>query len=106
MIQARRTLHQAMSEQEWQRTITELATTLNWAWYHTHDSRRSPAGFPDLVLTRERVIFAELKRQRGRLTYEQHRWRCQLIEAGAEHYVWRPSDYPQVEQILRQRGEP
>jgi hypothetical protein len=100
---ARRTLNLAMSEQEWQRTVTELATTLGWHWYHVHDSRRSPAGFPDLVLTRDRVVFAELKTMRGRLSTHQIAWQHLFHTAGAEAYVWRPSDWPEVERTLRER---
>lgn len=44
-----------------------LADTLGWLGYHTHDSRRSREGFPDLVLVHPlagRMIVAELKRQK------------------------------------------
>jgi hypothetical protein len=101
--QGRHELDLAMSEAEWQRTVTELATTLEFEWYHTHDSRRSPAGFPDLVLVRERVIFTELKTEHGRLTNSQSDWIHRLHVAGAEAYVWRPSDWPEVERTLQER---
>jgi hypothetical protein len=113
MTAARRTLDLAMSEAAWQNLVVKLAFQLNWQWYHTHDSRRSQPGFPDLVLVRERVIFAELKAAKGRLDQWQKRWVEQLRHAGAEVYCWRPSDYPEVERTLRQpvahhnpQGEP
>jgi hypothetical protein len=82
----------ALSERDWQAQVLELAALYRWAWYHTHDSRRSPAGFPDLVLVRDRVIFAELKTDQGRITTDQHRWIGRLEDAGAEVFVWRPKD--------------
>lgn len=45
--------------------------------YHTHDSRRSAPGFPDLALCRERdgrLIFLELKAGRKKPTDAQLRW--------------------------------
>jgi len=106
MSTSRRTLDLAMSEAQWQATVLDLAKRLGWDWYHTHDSRRSLPGFPDLVLLRERVIFAELKTMRGRLSNFQLGWHRGLRNAGAEVYVWRPSDWDEVEQTLRSRGEP
>lgn len=85
-----------MSERAWQAMVLELATLYRWTWYHTHDSRRSPAGFPDLVLVRDRVLFAELKTDRGRLTAQQLGWIGRLEEAGAEVFVWRPKDLDDV----------
>ena len=46
-----------------QERIIETATLAGWLVYHTHDSRRSEAGFPDLVMIRDGVLLAfELKR--------------------------------------------
>jgi hypothetical protein len=101
---ARQTLDLAISETDFQRLVTELAGMLFWSWYHTHDSRRSPAGFPDLVLVRERVIFVELKTEAGRITQEQAWWLTRLSDAGAEVYLWRPSDFDKVERTLRGRA--
>jgi hypothetical protein len=88
------------TEAQFQAQVVELAEWLGYAWYHAHDSRRSPAGFPDLVLVRPRgrglsarVIFAELKAQ--------HVWLTTLIDADAEVYVWRPSDFRAIEATLK-----
>lgn len=77
-----------------------MATALGWTWYHTHDSRRSPAGFPDLVLVRDRVLFRELKDDRRRLEPEQIEWLNRLTRAGADAGVWRPKDRRSVEKEL------
>ncbi len=86
-----------MSEKELQSNVLELAKRLGWLCYHTFDSRRSQAGFPDLVMVRNGlVIFAELKREKGKLSADQEAWREQLDRADAwyvQHYLWRPSDW-------------
>lgn len=102
-----------LSEKEWQQQLVALARTLGWdRVYHTHDSRRSAGGFPDLVLVRDRVIFAELKREKTKPSSEQEDWLSQLAKAGAEAYLWRPSDLEEAATVLskqwwfaRPRGE-
>ncbi len=68
-----------MTEAELQSLITDAATAYGWIWHHETDSRRSPAGFPDLVMVRGRhVLFMELKSERGRLSVEQLGWTTAL----------------------------
>jgi hypothetical protein len=93
-----------MTEAQFQAQVVQLAGLLGWSWYHTHDSRRSPAGFPDLVLWRERVIFAELKRENGRLSHAQVDVGNALRRAGAEAYCWRPSHFDEVKAVLERRA--
>lgn len=90
----------AATEKGFQRVVIEYARLRGWNIYHTHDSRRSPAGFPDLVLVRERVVFAELKSERGRLTVEQRAWLAALRTAGVEVFCWRPSQWDEIERTL------
>lgn len=91
------------TEKAWQAVVLDLARALGWRAYHTHDSRRSAAGFPDLVLVRDRVIFAELKTATGRLSADQQVWLHELEHAGADVHIWRPSDYDAVVATLRAR---
>jgi hypothetical protein len=44
-----------------ERSSTSLVHLLGWRVYHTWDSRKSEPDFPDLVLVRDRVMFAELQ---------------------------------------------
>jgi hypothetical protein len=83
-----------------QEQILTLAAAKGWAAYFTYDSRRSPPGFPDLVLARDRVIFAELKTLRGRVRPEQLEWLERLRGAGAETYLWRPAHAREIERVL------
>ena len=77
--------------------------------YHTHDSRRSVEGFPDLVLVRPpaggggrgRVVFAELKVGRARPTVAQEAWLEGLRLAGQEAYVWWPEQEAEIVEVLR-----
>ena len=82
-------------EHELKSKVRGLALQLQWRYYHTNDSRRSEAGFPDLVLVRDgRLIFAELKRQKGVLSDDQIDWLNDLADCkGAECYVLRPSHW-------------
>lgn len=96
----------AMSEAELLEQVLALARLRGYLGYHTHRSEHSEAGFPDLVLLKpSRLIFAELKTESGRLTREQRLWLAYL-EAVADHapnievYLWRPSDWAAIDQIL------
>jgi len=82
--------------------VLRYAALRGWHCYHTHDSRHSSAGFPDLVLVRRpRVVFAELKSDRGRCTPEQRAWLAELAECSVEVKLWRPSDWEEIERCLR-----
>src|SRR5678816_2687074 len=93
-----------MLEKDWQRQVRELAETLGYRRaYHTFDSRRSDVGFPDLVLVsaqRRRVIYLELKREKGRVSDMQAGWIRDLHLAGAEVYVARPRHLQQLAYVL------
>jgi hypothetical protein len=90
-----------MSEAAWQAQVIELAKLHGWRVYHTYDSRRSNAGFPDLVCVKPgRLIVAELKRDGGRLTAEQQAWLAAFEAAGIEAWVWRPRDIAEVQAVL------
>jgi len=59
-------------------------------------------GFPDLCLVREqRIIFAELKSAKGKVSDEQFIWLENLGKTKAEVYIWRPVDREEIEEILR-----
>lgn len=102
------------TEADFQTYVIDLAHLYKWRVAHFRTARtekgwRTPVsadgkGFPDLVLVRDRVIYAELKSDSGRLSSEQEAWLEDLAAAGAETYVWRPSDRTAVEAALRWRG--
>lgn len=89
-----------MTEAELQAAVTSgtkakpgLCVLLGVRWYHTHDSRRSPSGWPDLVLCgTSGLIFRELKSETGTVTPEQRGWGSWLTRVGCDWAVWRPRD--------------
>ncbi len=93
-----------LTERQYQDLIIEAATANGWMYYHTHDSRRSPVGFPDLVLIKSErpVLYLELKTETGRVAPAQQRWLEVLNAAAGEHVarVVRPSDWPWVAERL------
>ena len=83
----------AMSERELENSVRRYLVDLSLRWYHTFDSRRSPSGFPDLVIVGRGVIYRELKTAKGKLTAAQSQWLDTLTAAGQDACVWRPSDF-------------
>lgn len=88
------------TEAGFQDAIVKAAKYLGWRVYHTFDSRRSSPGFPDLVLVRDRVLYREVKTDKGRITEEQRGWIDALKAAGADAEVWRPGDWDRIEKEL------
>jgi hypothetical protein len=96
----------SVSEAEFMATVVDAAEKLGWLCYHTYDSRRSTAGFPDLVLARAgEVIFAELKSAKGTTTREQEQWLLTL--SSVKHVaavVWRPQELDDILERLKPKG--
>jgi hypothetical protein len=99
-----RDLRLRVTEEDCQQQIIDLAGFYRWdRRYHTHDSRRSVGGFPDLVMVHvrdKRVIFAEIKAMKGKLSPEQLAWLWDLATAGAEVYVFHPANWNLVVDVL------
>ena len=83
-----------MKESVFQAHVIRLARALGWDVYHTHDSRRSQPGYPDLHLWHpvHGQLFRELKTMRGKQSVDQVRVERSLRAAGADVAVWRPAD--------------
>ena len=100
-------------EKDWQRDIIHLARTVGWKVAHFRPAQTSKgwrtavgadgAGFPDLVLVRDRVVFVELKNEKGRMSEDQLEWKAALEAAGVECYVWRPDDLDSAMAVLLER---
>jgi len=120
-LASRQLLYNAMSEAELFENVRDYCAQGGWWMYHTHDSRKSTPGWPDVVALRSGcMIVAELKRQREQPTTDQTRVigllrdvvdqvrglaRLAGIGAGTldlpvQVFVWRPSDLPDIQQIL------
>jgi hypothetical protein len=95
-----------VNEAQFQRQVLQIAAMYGWRVYHTHDSRRSNPGWPDLVLCKPpRVLFVELKSETGRLRLEQAQWLSDLAACGMETDVWRPQRLSEIAGSLGPRGK-
>ncbi len=93
--------HLDITEKAWLQQVRDLARTFGWETYHTHNSLRSEKGWPDLVLCKPpRILFVELKRERGKATPMQDKWLKLLRECGLIAEIWRPSDWDRAAHIL------
>ena len=103
-----------VNEKALQQQVVDLARMRGWLVAHfrpaldQHGRWRTPlqgdTGFPDLVLVRSpRVIFAELKSDRGRATPAQREWldRLSQCDIAPETGVWRPRDFDELAERLR-----
>lgn len=109
----RQVIPENISEAAFQSYVVEAAARHGWKTFHPRTVRtfkgnhltayQGDAGFPDLVLAHDKrgVIFAELKTQKGRVSAGQQLWRLALEAGGAEYYLWRPSDWWDIEKRLR-----
>ena len=89
-----------MTEKRFQYYLVRHAKNRGWLCYHTFDSRRSEPGFPDLVLVRDKILYRELKTNKGRLTRAQKAWGESLTAAGADYAVWRPKEILEILETL------
>lgn len=95
-----------ITEKALQNAIVEAAHRLGWWTHHHYDARRSTPGFPDLVLIRDgQIIFAELKREDGKVSAHQARVLELLEGCGLEVHVWRPSHLDDVIARLQERHQ-
>ena len=76
---------QAMSEAELQALIVDAARKLGYWVYHTHDSRNSESGMPDLlVMGYGRAFFWELKTEAAA---RKMRWLSEWTTPGRRHFM-------------------
>jgi len=91
------------TERDFANAVVKLATLLHWRVYRTWNSIHSPAGYPDLTMTKGgRLIFAELKQVGKSPTLEQRMWLAALSAVPcAETFVWCPEDWGTITRVLR-----
>lgn len=103
-----------MTEMEFMRQVTDLAEIYGWAWVHFRPAQtakgwRTPVsgplgkGWVDLVLVRPRdgrVLFIELKGEKGKCSIEQLEVHDTLLRAGAHCETWRPTDFERIQAVL------
>jgi hypothetical protein len=106
-LNKRKGIELCITEEQFYQQVVDLAHVLGWRVAHfraaqTAHGWRTPVGadgegFPDLVMVRAgRIIFVELKSQKGVPSFEQAQW---LQELGGA--LWKPSDWELIERTLR-----
>lgn len=103
----RRAVARSQTEAEFQAAVIDLARLRGWLVMHTRPARTAKGwatpiqgdkGYPDLTLARhKRVVFLELKSQKGRVSADQKHWLEELPDAN----LFRPSDWDEIERLLR-----
>lgn len=105
-------VEKGMSERDWQTQVVQFARHRGWLCYFTWRSDHSPAGHPDLTLVRSmpdgdrRIVYAELKSSKGKLTDAQREWLYalgQVAEVSNGHievHCWTPAQWNEVRSVL------
>lgn len=103
-----------MNESQFQKQVIQLAQLYGWRVAHfrpawSKDGQRCMTavqadgkGFPDLCMVkRARLLFAELKSDKGKLSPEQDEWITELTNSmRCEVYIWRPENWDEIQEIL------
>ena len=99
-----------LTEKQFEAQVKELAKMFGYFYYHTHRSQFSPSGFPDCVMARiepePRLIFAELKTddiKNSQPSFDQWLWLyiLQQLPRPVECFLWRPDDFDEIAELLR-----
>ncbi len=97
-------LDRAMSEDDLLHSVIDLAHLTDWHAHHCRPAQvrdgkwvtpiQGDPGFPDLILAKPgRLVVAELKSARGRVTPVQAEWLDAFAGTAVEVFVWRPADW-------------
>ncbi len=113
-ITTRQRLDRAVLEKDFQEQVIDIAHLFHWKVAHFRPARTlrgwstpvaaDGAGFPDLCLVnieQERVVWIECKREGQKLSEQQQDWILALENSGQEVYVFHPSEFEQVTELLR-----
>ena len=102
-----------ISEKVFTKQVVDLARWSGWLVFHPLTAMNKAGryatfthgdiGYPDLTMVRNgQVVFAELKAKRGVTSDEQDEWLRRLGECDyVSTYVWRPSDWDEIEKVLK-----
>lgn len=106
-----------MKEVEFSKQVEDTFKLFGWRFSHFRGVRiqrkdgsiyyQTPiqgdgVGFPDYVAVKgNRLLFAEIKGDNGRLSPDQKIWLETLGGTSAEVYVWKPKDFDELMGILR-----
>lgn len=94
-----------VSEGAWQAAVMRVLKGAGYMTYHTHDSRRSPSGWPDVAAIKPTggiLYLCELKTETGIVSQAQAAWLEALAGTrGVVAEVWKPSMVEDIAARLR-----
>jgi len=84
--------------------VIPLIKTLGLNYYFTFNSLHSPAGYPDLTIWGKKIIWRELKKEKGAATLKQVACLVSLNRASGDADFWTPGDWHsgRIERELRE----
>lgn len=92
-----------ITEENLREQVRDLCKLFGWKFHFSWTGIHSPRGMPDLILVKPpRIIFAELKTEKGKVSTYQREWLDILDECpGCEIYLWRSGDIEDIARILQ-----
>ena len=113
MKQSRKIDRIVVTEKQFSQQIEQLLDLFGWRWCHFRPARTAQGwrtaisgyeGFPDYIAVKgKRLLIAEIKSDKGKLSPEQEVWLDELAACGQEVYLWRPAHFEEIARILRSR---
>jgi len=107
-----------LEEADWMGAVGEALDWLGWSWIHHRAARtaagwvtatqgNAAAGFPDIVAVRPpRVLWLELKLDKGRVSPEQEDWLATLNDSGQEaHLIRLPREWDRLMELVARDPE-
>jgi len=95
---------EGITEKQFEAQVKDLAKLFHVdKYYHPFLSTWSEKGFPDLTIIKvPRLIFAELKSEKGIIAEHQKEWLELLSQCTqVESYLWRPHDIENIAEVLK-----
>ena len=100
-----------MNEAQFATAVEDLLEVKHWLWCHYRPARRKDGswytplsghkGLMDYIATKDgRLLLFELKSDKGKMSDDQLIWKCELSMTSAEIYVWKPADWPFIQETL------
>lgn len=102
-----------LTEIEFTSMVLKLAKLHGWRTMHqlpgmnrrgawTTATQGDGVGWPDIVFLRDdKLIVAELKVGKNKVTPAQDEWLDAFAMAGIDTFTWTPEDWPEIETVLR-----
>lgn len=95
-----------MTEADLQAAVMDCAQVLGWFAFHPWISVNSNGGYPDTTLVhprQKRLLWAELKGPRGKVSDAQLEWGAAIEAAGGEWHLWTPAEWHDgtIEAVLK-----